>query len=376
MKALILVGGYGTRLRPLTLSVPKPLIDFCNKSIVEHQLEALVAAGVRHVILAVAYQPAAMEKAIEHFEKKFEIKLTVLVEKVPLGTAGPIALAKELLLEPDDSGTPCFFLCNGDVVCEFPLKELLAFHAAHGKEGTILVTEVTQPELYGVVVSEPNGKIQRFVEKPKTFVGNHINAGLYLLNNSVIERVELRPTSIETEIFPKMAAAEELYCMQLEGYWQDLGQPADFIRGMDKYLSSLRRKAKDDRLSDKDPPLSEGPNIRGNAIVAASARIGKGCLLGPNVTIGEDCTIGDGVRIVNSAIMTSVTVDSHSFIQNSILGWNSNIGKWARIDSLTVVGQDVVVKDECHISHSFILPHKTISSSLTAPPDGDPKIVM
>eukprot|EP00003_Mantamonas_plastica_P002450 TRINITY_DN1185_c0_g1_i1.p1 TRINITY_DN1185_c0_g1~~TRINITY_DN1185_c0_g1_i1.p1 ORF type:complete len:160 (-),score=50.29 TRINITY_DN1185_c0_g1_i1:391-840(-) len=129
MKALILVGGFGTRLRPLTLSVPKPLVDFANKGMVRHQIEALVKAGVSEVILAINYQPDLMKQFLEGLEEELGIKITCSREEEPLGTAGPIALVKDIL----DDGDP-FFVLNSDVTCEYPFEDLLEFHNNHGRE--------------------------------------------------------------------------------------------------------------------------------------------------------------------------------------------------------------------------------------------------
>jgi len=200
MKALILVGGFGTRLRPLTLSVPKPIVEFGNKPSIIHQIEALVKIGVNEVILAVNYQPESMSACMSAWEKKLGIKITYSHETTPLGTAGPLALAKDLL----NDGEP-FFVLNSDVICPFPFGDLLAFHKKHGKEGTIMVTKVDEPSKYGVVVANEEGKIMQFVEKPKIYVGNKINAGIYIFNPQILDRIELKPTSIEKEIFPKMA---------------------------------------------------------------------------------------------------------------------------------------------------------------------------
>ena len=135
---------------------------------------------------------------------KYNIKISISIEHEPLGTAGPIRLAKEKILEGNESGM--FFVFNSDVICDYPLSKFVEFHKAHGKEGTILTSVVEDPTRYGVVISQDNGQIDKFVEKPPVFVSNKINAGLYLLNVSMIERIEMRPTSIEREIFPKMAA--------------------------------------------------------------------------------------------------------------------------------------------------------------------------
>ena len=142
-------------------------------------------------------------KELETLEKKYGLKITCSLESEPLGTAGPIRLAKELILKDNEEGL--LFVFNSDVICNYPLDKLKEFHKAHGKEGTIMVTEVKDPSKYGVVVADADNKIQSFVEKPQVYISNKINAGLYLFNTSIIDRIENRPTSIEREIFPKMS---------------------------------------------------------------------------------------------------------------------------------------------------------------------------
>ena len=131
------------------------------------------------------------------------------LESEPLGTTGPIRLAESILRENNESGL--FFVFNSDVICEYPLEKLVAFHKSHGRQGTIVVTRVEDPTRYGVVIAQDDGRIERFVEKPTTFVSNKINAGLYLFSLDMIDRIENRPTSIEREIFPVMAGEDHLY---------------------------------------------------------------------------------------------------------------------------------------------------------------------
>lgn len=227
MRALILVGGYGTRLRPLTLSRPKPLVEFANKPMLLHQMEALVAAGVTEIVLAVSYRAEQMEQELSEEAKKLGVSLVFSHETEPLGTAGPLALAKDIL---GSSDVP-FFVLNSDIICEFPFKDMMAFHHSHGQEGTIVVTKVEEPSKYGVVVYGEQGRIQSFIEKPQEFVSNKINAGMYILNPSVLRRIQLRPTSIEKEVFPEMVDDGQLYAMELQGFWMDVGQPRDFLTG-------------------------------------------------------------------------------------------------------------------------------------------------
>lgn len=283
-RALILVGGYGTRLRPLTLSRPKPLVEFANKPILLHQIEALVAAGVVEVILAVSYRAEQMEQELTVAAAKLGINLIFSHETEPLGTAGPIALAKEHLSK---SSKP-FFVLNSDIICDYPFNELAKFHDSHGKEGTIVVTKVEEPSKYGVVVYDKNNLIESFVEKPQEFISNKINAGLYILNPTVLKRIELRPTSIEKEVFPGMALDKELSAFELQGFWMDVGQPKDFLTGMCLYLKHLRTV---------DPnKLYKGPGVAGNALIDPTAKIGNDCQIGPNVTIGPGVVIEDGKR--------------------------------------------------------------------------------
>lgn len=355
MKALILVGGYGTRLRPLTLSRPKPLVEFANKPILLHQIEALVEAGVTEVILAVSYRAEEMERELSEEGRKLGISIVFSHETEPLGTAGPIALAREHLQNCSEP----FFVLNSDIICEFPFKELAQFHRQHGKEGTIVVTKVEEPSKYGVVVYKENGCIQSFVEKPQEFISNKINAGLYILNRAILNRIELRPTSIEKEVFPGMARDGELYAFELQGFWMDVGQPRDFLTGMCMYLKSLGQK--------KPDMLHKGEGIVGNVLVHPTAKIGKDCQIGPNVTIGPGVVIEDGVCIKRSTILKNAIIRSHSWIENCIVGWRCSVGCWVRIEGTTVLGEDVIVQDEMYINGGQVLPHKSIATSVPEP---------
>jgi mannose-1-phosphate guanylyltransferase len=353
MKALILVGGYGTRLRPLTLTVPKPCVDFCNLPIVCHQIKSLAEGGVKEVILAVNYHSEQMERQLKKYEAEYGIKITYSLEDEPMGTAGPIRLAKDLILKDNEEGL--FFVFNSDIICDFPIKEMVQFHKNHGGEGTLMVTEVTDPSKYGVIISDSHGKIESFVEKPEVFVSNKINAGLYLFSTKMIDRIPLRPCSIEREIFPAMAKDGVIYSRVLEGFWMDIGQPKDFIKGTELYLKFLEER-KDDRLA-------TGANIRDNVMIHPSAKVDPTAIIGPNVSIGENCVVGAGSRIKNSILFTGAKVASAAWISGSIIAWNSKVGSWCRVEPLTILAEDVVVSDECHLNGVMILPHKAITTS-------------
>lgn len=360
MKALILVGGFGTRLRPLTLTLPKPLVEFGNKPMILHQIEALANAGVSDIVLAVNYRPEVMERVLSEYATKFNVKITFSIEHEPLGTAGPLKLAEKILGKDD---TP-FFVLNSDVICEYPFNNLVEFHKQHGQEGTIVVTKVEEPSKYGVVVHKPNhpSRIDRFVEKPVAFVGNRINAGIYILNPSVLRRIELRPTSIEQETFPAICKDGELHSFDLEGFWMDVGQPKDFLSGTCLYLSSLAKK-NSAMLTPTSTPFVYG----GNVLIDPTAKIGKNCRIGPNVTIGPNVLIGDGVRLQRCVLLSGSKVKDHAWVKSSIVGWNSIVGKWARLENVTVLGDDVNIGDEIYVNGGSILPHKFIKANVDVP---------
>lgn len=265
--------------------------------------------------------------------------------------AGPLKLAEKHI----DDGEP-FFVFNSDITCDYPLQRFLDFHKSHKKEGTIMVTKVEEPSKYGVIVHDAEGKIQHFVEKPQTWVGNHINAGLYIFNPSILKRIPLEPTSIEKDIFPKMADEEQLYAMDLKGYWMDIGQPKDYIKGMSYHLKSLRSV---------DPEsLSTKPCVTGNCIIDESASIGENCKIGPEVVIGPNVKIGDGVRVQRSTVLANVHIGNYCWVQDSIIGWNSSIGDWCRVEGSAVLGEDVSMQTGVAINGAIILPHKGIKDSI------------
>ena len=270
-----------------------------------------------------------------------------------MGTAGPLALAREIL--DNGTGTP-FFVLNSDVICEYPLAQMMAFHLKTGAEATILVTKVTEPSKYGVVIMNEEGLVDRFVEKPKEFVGDKINAGIYCCSPSVLDRIEPRPTSIEKEIFPKVAVDKKLYAMDLEGYWMDVGQPKDYLTGLALHLDSLSRR--------KPEELTTGDNIRGNVIIDETAVIGEGCVIGPNVSIGKNCVIANGVRLTNCVLLHRVKVKNYALIADSIVGWGTSVGQWSRINNKAVIGEDVFIGDEIYLNGAVVLPHKDLKESV------------
>jgi len=218
-----------------------------------------------------------------------------------------------------------------------------------------MVTKVEDPSKYGVVVADESNKIQRFVEKPQVFISNKINAGLYLFNTSILERIPNKPTSIERAIFPVMADEGQIYQMVLPGYWMDIGQPKDYLSGQTLHLSSLAEHSA--------AVLAKGDNIKGNCLIHESASVDSSAVIGPNVVIGANCKVGPGCKISNTTLLGGSKVVGHSFVDGSIVGWKSTVGQWCRVTGLTVIGEDVQVKDETYLNGTKVCPHKGVNGS-------------
>lgn len=326
IKAIILVGGYGTRLRPLTYTVPKPLVPFANKPILKHQVEALVKIGIKEIILALNYYSELIIKEVKEYSNEFNINIIYSKEQDPLGTAGPLALARKYL----EGHT--FFVLNSDVTCEFPLDEMLTFHLTHRKEGTILSTRVEDPSRYGLILLEQETTlIKSFLEKPREVVTDRINAGIYVLEPSVLERIELRECSIEREIFPAMASEGQLHVFDLKGFWMDIGQPADYIKGQGMYLTHHQNIS-------LDPGSFSTEN---------------------NVVIGRNVKMGKNVQVSNSAIFDNAEIGDDVVIRDSIIGWNVRIEDGASINNCSVLGFAANVEKFAILNSVKVLPNKS-----------------
>lgn len=237
LKALILIGGFGTRLRPLTLTRAKPFIEFANLPILCHQIEALVKVGVKEIILAIGYQKEKIAGIIQDLADTYKIKISCSVEEVPLGSAGAIYNAKDLLVP---SIADYFFVFNADIICNFPLQEMMEFHKEKKGMCTIATTQVEDSKRFGVIQYETDtDKILNFREKPEQDYGKTINAGLYIMSKQILSRLVEGKSSVEREVFPTLAISGEIYRFGLTGYWKDLGTPQEFLLGSILYLKSL-----------------------------------------------------------------------------------------------------------------------------------------
>ncbi|OAG28786.1 mannose-1-phosphate guanylyltransferase [Nematocida displodere] len=351
MKGVILVGGFGTRLRPLTLTRPKPLVPFANKPIIKHQIEALAAAGITEVILAVGYMEEQLTEALKGYAKEIGIKIIFSVEEIAMGTAGPLSLVKEMLVHEKEP----FFVLNSDVICNFPFKEMIEHHRVHGSDATILATTVEEPSKYGVIITDASARITAFIEKPQEFVGNSINAGIYLFNTTIFEYIENRPMSIEKEVLIQMVVEKKVCTFGLLGFWMDIGQPKDYILGHRLFLQSL-----------------SDPNAR-HSLIDPTAKISPTAQIGKNTVIGKNVVIEAGVKLEGSIIFEGSIIQENAQITNSIIGWDSVVSRWSRIEGLSVLGANVQVNEGIYISGGAIPPNTDVAGHVVIQPPSTPK---
>lgn len=319
MQAVILVGGFGTRLRPLTLTVPKQMLPIAGPSMLERVVAHLGAYGVDRAVLALGYQPDAFTDAYPEGRCR-GVELVYAVEPEPLDTGGAVGFAARIA-GIDDT----FIVVNGDVLTDLDVAELVGEHRRYGAEGTIHLTPVDDPSRYGVVPIDADGRVEAFVEKPPADEAptNWINAGTYVLEPSVIERIEPgRRVSIEREVFPAMVADRTLFAVPRAGWWLDAGTPSAFLAAVRAHLDGTRAA---------DPPVADG------AIVAPDAHV-ETSWIGPGVDVGA------GASIVGSAVLAGSRIGAGAKIADSIIGPGAVIGAGAVLSQLTVIGQDAVVE--------------------------------
>jgi mannose-1-phosphate guanylyltransferase len=310
VKAVVLVGGQGTRLRPLTLTTPKPLLPIANVPFIERQLAWLGRHGVDEVVLSLGYLPDAF---MEHFsDDRFgDIKLRFVVEHEPLGTAGGIRFAAEGI----DGRV---LVCNGDVLTDLDLGALLRFHVEREAAATIALTQVGDPSAFGVVPTRPDGEVVAFVEKPRGQApSNWINAGTYVLEPEVIDAIPPRLTvSIERETFPRMLEGPgRLYAMRSDAYWLDIGTPQKYCQAqLDVASGRLGRppvvgsvEQSEGVWIDAGAEIDETAVIVGPAVVGVGARIDAGARVEASM-LGPGAIVGEGSNLLRSVVLRGATV--------------------------------------------------------------------
>lgn len=318
MDAVILVGGFGTRLQPLTYTVPKQMLPVANTTMLERVVAHLGTHGVTRAILALGYKPDVF---IDEFpdERCAGVELVYAVEPEPLDTGGAVRFAA---LAGGVKST--FVVVNGDVLTDLDVSELIEFHRSSGAEGTIALTRVDDPSRYGVVPIEPDGRVSAFIEKPPAdeAPSHWINAGTYVLEPTVLNRIaEGRRVSIEREVFPAMVADKVLYALERGGHWIDAGTPSTYLEASLGYI---------DGTMANEPAVCETAWVHDDAVVLES-------------WIGAGAVVEEGALIERSLVLSGARVGAHAVLHKAIVGPNAVVGSRAKLLDLTVLGEGVEI---------------------------------
>ena len=325
MLAIVLVGGLGTRLRPLTEHTPKQMLPICGTPMIEWVVEHLAGHGVEEVGLSLGYRSDEFLNAYPHGQIS-GIPFRVAVEPEPRGTAGAIRFAAD---EFDVDKT--FLALNGDVLTDLDITELIAFHRVHDAEATIALQAVVDPSHFGVVSTYDDGLVKEFVEKPEPgfAASNHINAGTYVLEPSVIGRIPVgKDVSIERETFPELVRSGTLYAMPSSTYWLDTGTPEQFIRANLDALGGKRLKEAHNPLADIDATAEVS-----DSVVGKDSRIGALSVIERSVLF-QNCEIREETAIIESVLSDSVYVGAGARLERCVIGRGQRVEAGERLSDV------------------------------------------
>lgn len=320
-EAVLLVGGRGTRLRPLTCETPKPVLPTAGVPFLHHVLSRLRDAGVDHVVLATCYLPGQLQAHLGD-GSALGLRLTFATEVEPLGTGGAIRNATTHL----DSlpGAPVAVL-NGDVLSGHDLVRQLAEHASSGADVTLHLTEVSDPRSFGAVPTGRDGRVTAFLEKSSDPVTNRVNAGCYVFDRRVLDEIPAgRPVSVERETFPALLARGALVRGFLDpSYWLDVGTPETFVRGSrDLVLGRLASSAL--------------PGPVGESLVLPGARVDAGAVLSGGTTVGAGAVVAAGAAVDGSVLFDGAVVEAGCMLRDSVVGRDGSVGERTRLTGVVV----------------------------------------
>lgn len=350
LKAIILAGGFATRLRPLSCTRPKALFPIVNKPLLQWTFERLSKNGVDKAVLAVNALTQFYIKQNNPAKSGLRIKFSIDPPKKPLGTAGPIKKAEKLIGHDEP-----FIVLNGDIFAEINYRDLIVTHKKTKALATIALCTVEDPSAFGVAELEGN-RIKRFIEKPAKgeALSNLINAGAYVLDPKVFDYIpEGRPVSLEREVFPKIAQEGKLYSCKTEGLWIDIGKPKEYLEA-NKTILDLIVKSKRKQVSNifeiKDPvALDKGIKIDEKSVI------------GPYAIIGKNVKIGKHVQITNSVIFEDTEIGDETIIDGAIIGEGAKIGSHVKVGKNCIVADQAKIRNNVNLSRSIaVCPAKEI----------------
>jgi NDP-sugar pyrophosphorylase family protein len=342
MKAVVLVGGEGTRLRPLTFTTPKQMLPIVEVPLIERVVAHLALAGVDEVVLSLGYRPDAFIAAFPDGTCA-GVPVRYAVEPAPMDTAGAIAFALAEVGVPDET----FLAANGDVLTEADIGALVKFHTEAGGEATILLTPVEDPSAFGVVPTDAEGRVTAFIEKPApgTAPTNLINAGVYVLEPSVLDRIPSgRRSSIERETFPQLVGEGRLYALDSDAYWLDTGTPDKYLQAHYDLLSGRRPGPPAPGATEVGPghwQLGQAGEVAGE--VGGGSLLGEGASVGSGASVhgsvvGHGASVARGAVVVSSVLLAGARVAENARVERSIIGEHATVGHAAIIANGSVLG--------------------------------------
>jgi NDP-sugar pyrophosphorylase family protein len=341
MKAILLSGGEGTRVRPFTASVPKPLLPVANVPLISYQFSLLKKYGFDEVIVGVGYKADSFSKAVGPAAKRAGVKAEISPERKPLGTGGGLGNARGFFGKKDKEP---FVVFNGDVISDFNLEKILSFHKEKGAFATIGLVKVNDPSSYGLVMMDSGAEIKKFIEKPgqQDIVTDTVNAGVYVFSPEIFGEIpEGRPSSLEREVIPSILDKGMKIAGSVHyGYWIDVGtvelyRKANFdaLEGKAGLSHDVKETEGDGRLlSGRNTVLKEGVKIKGRVIIGDNCFVGRDCMLEESIVL-NNTVIRDRCAVSGSIIGTGVLVDSDCTLNNAVLADGSLIRSFTKIIS-------------------------------------------
>ncbi|HSZ13340.1 MAG TPA: NDP-sugar synthase [Solirubrobacteraceae bacterium] len=346
---MILVGGQGTRLRPLTSNIPKPVVRLVDRPFIAFMLEWLRGHGVDDVIMSCGFLADGVRQVLGD-GSQLGIRLRFVEEPDPRGTAGALKLAEPMLDER-------FLMLNGDVLTDIDLTAQIAQHEASGARGTLALVPVADPSAYGVVILREDRSVSEFVEKPSpdSVNSNLISAGAYVLEREILELVEPdRNVSIEREVWPRLVD-NGLYGFPSDSYWLDIGTPARYLQGTFDILEGNVATAVRERLGSDWLAIDEGAQVQGRvappALLEDGVRVAPGAHVGSLAVLARDVSVGAGSTVERAVVLEGAQIGERCELRDCILGAGCRVGDGTTITGGAVIGEGVVVGARNVITH-------------------------
>ncbi|KAH9790477.1 NTP transferase domain-containing protein [Citrus sinensis] len=401
--AVIMVGGptKGTRFRPLSFNTPKPLFPLAGQPMIQHPISACKRIpNLAQIFLIGFYEEREFALYVSSISNELKVPVRYLKEDKQHGSAGGLYYFRDMIMEENPSH---IILLNCDVCCSFPLPDLLEAHKRYGGMGTMLVIKVSAESAhqFGELIADPNTKeLLHYTEKPETFVSDLINCGVYVFTPDIFtaiqgvlthreDRANIRQVSsfeafqsatsrtlpvdfvrLDQDILSPLAGKKQLYTYETMDFWEQIKTPGMSLKCSSLYLALFKITS---------PQLLASGNgitsatIAGDVYIHPSAKVHPTAKIGPNVSISANVRVGAGVRLISCIVLDDVEIKENAVVLNSIIGWKSSLGRWARVQGngdynaklgITILGEAVTVEDEVVVINSIVLPNKVLNVSV------------